>query len=365
MEICVYLLVACLGLDAYTRERWTLAVTWWSLGVWLRPDGLFLALLGLFARPGISSRKLIAPGLVAVGFIGGFFLFNQIVGGHVFPNSVGIKTTPQANPLPPMFYMVRHWAGLWGLPFGPNKVGEHCVMLLPVLIVGAIGAFRRAPAVPIYAVATPIVQALVGVPLGAHGRYIMYVIPFGLVMAVLGFEFITKRVSARAATSWFVAFAVVCVLWQLYTDRKKAIIHGWNVQNINEMQIFMAERIRMGMAPGDTIAVNDVGAMGYFSGCYVVDLVGLVSPKRELPENLRLYKPKMIAVFPDWFAKYVRFDPKTGFPNFYASDSSYKYAPVVRIALKENTISARNTMVLFERLRPGEEAAPSAPVYVR
>jgi hypothetical protein len=105
--------------------------------------------------------------------------------------------------------------------------------------------------------------------------------------------------------------------------------------------------------------------MGYFSGCYVVDLIGLVTPKRELPENLRIYKPKLLAVFPDWFDKYVTFDPRTGFPNFWSSDSSYKYAPIVRIGLRQNTISSRNTMVLFERLRPDEEAAETAPVYVR
>ncbi len=365
MEIPVYLLVACLGLRAYAKERWVLAVAWWSLGVWLRPDGLYLAMLGLFARPALTPKKFVGPGLVAISIIGSFFLFNEVVGGHLFPNSVGIKTTPQANPFPHMFYMIRHWAGLWGLPFGPNQIGEHCVLLLPALAVGAIRAARRIPAVGLYALATPVVHALVGVSSGAHGRYIMYVIPFGLVLAVMGFDYIARRGSLRVYSAWMIALGIACLTWQLYTIRKKAIQHGWNVQNINELQVFMAERMRMGVSPGDTVAVNDVGAMGYFSGCYVVDLVGLVSPKRDLPENLRIYRPKLMAVFPDWFAKYVVFDPKTGFPNFYSSDSLYKYTPVVRIALRQNTIAARNTMVLFERLRPDEDAAPTAPVYVR
>ena len=365
MEISVYLLVACLGLRAYATGRWTLAVAWWSLGVWLRPDGLYLAALGLFARPALTPRKLVAPGLVAIALIGGFFLFNEAVSGHLFPNSVGIKTTPLVSPLPHILYMVRHWAGLWGLPFGPNRVGEHCVLLLPALAVGAVHSGRRLPAIGLYALATPIVQALAGVPSGAHGRYIMYVVPFGLVLAVIGLDYASSRASRRSYNSWLIAFGVACLAWQLFTVKKKAIQHGWNVQNINEMQVFMAERIRRGVSPGDTLAVNDVGAMGYFSGCYIVDLVGLVSPKRDLPENLTVYHPKLMAVFPDWFEKYVTFDPKTGFPNFYSSDSLYKYAPIVRIGLRRNTIAARNTMVLFERLRPEEDAAATAPVYVR
>jgi hypothetical protein len=364
MEIPVYLLVACLGLREYARGRWTLAVAWWSLGVWLRPDGLYLAMLGLFARPGLSPKQLVRPSIIAACLIGSFFLFNQIVGGHPFPNSVPIKTTPQGNPFPHTFYMIRHWAGLWGLPFGPNTVGEHCVLLLPALAAGAVAVARGLPAIALYALATPIVQALVGVSSGAHGRYIMYVIPFGLVLATIGLDSAARRFG-RSATAWIVLFGIVCLSWQVYTVRKKAILHGWNVQNINNMQVFMAERIRRGVSPGDTLAVNDVGAMGYFSGCYIVDLVGLVSPRRDLPENLTLYRPKLMAVFPDWFGKYVTFDPKTGFPNFYSSDSLYKYAPVVRIGLRQNTISARNTMVLFERLRPEEDAATEAPAYVR
>jgi hypothetical protein len=205
---------------------------------------------------------------------------------------------------------------------------------------------------------------MVGVSSGAHGRYIMYVIPFGLVLAIIGLDSAIRRFG-RPATALVLTFGIICLSWQVYTVRKKAILHGWNVQNINNMQVFMAERIRGGVSPGDTLAVNDVGAMGYFSGCYIVDLVGLVSPKRDLPENLTIYRPRLMAVFPDWFREYVTFDPKTGFPNFYSSDSLYKYAPVVRIALRQNTISARNTMVLFERLRPDEEAATEAPVYVR
>ena len=106
--------------------------------------------------------------------------------------------------------------------------------------------------------------------------------------------------------------------------RLRGIVHGWNVENINDMHRFMAERIRKVASPGDTVAVNDVGAMGYFSGCYIVDLVGLVSPKRPFPENLTHYRPKLLAIFPDWFAAYGVRDPGIDNIVFYDSDSTYK-----------------------------------------
>lgn len=365
MEIPVYLLVACLGIHAYVKQKWTLAVAWWSLGVWLRPDGLFLASLGLFLRPELSLRRLIKPGAVAVAIMGSSFLFNEVVGGHLFPNSVGIKTTPGGNIPERVLYLILHWAGVWGMPFGPNTIGEHSVVLLPAIVLGTIITIRRIPALGAYVLGIPIVHALVGVSPGAHARYIMYVVPFGLILGVAGLEYATRRLFRRKPAELLIFIGVICLGWQLYTVRLKGILHGWNVQNINEMQRFIAERIRRGVSPGDTIAVNDVGAMGYFSDCYIVDLVGLVSPYREMPENLRLYRPKYLAVFPDWFDKYMTFDPRTGQPIFYSADSVYKYAPIVRVGLRQNTISARNTMVLFERLARDEEVAEDAPVFVR
>ena len=193
----------------------------------------------------------------------------------------------------------------------------------------------------------------------------MYVVPFGLILGVIGLEHASRRLFPRRSVALLIFLGLICLGWQLYTVRIKGMLHGWNVQNINEMQRFIAESARKGISRGDTVAVNDVGAMGYFSGCYIVDLVGLVSPHREMPENLSFYRPKYLAVFPEWFEKYVTLDPRTKLPLFYSADSVYKYAPIVRVRLKQNTISGRNTMVLFERFERDEETPEKVPIYVR
>ncbi len=130
------------------------------------------------------------------------------------------------------------------------------------------------------------------------------------------------------------------------------------------MHRFVAESTRKATSPGDTIAVNDVGAIGYFSGCYVLDLVGLVSPQRSFPDDLRDYKPKYMIIFPDWFQAFAAVDWKTNQVVFYDADSTYKYSPFLGVRLRKNTISARNTMYLYERMPKAESGTSHVQIVV-
>ena len=80
---------------------------------------------------------------------------------------------------------------------------------------------------------------------------------------------------------------------------RKATAHGWNVQNINMMQRFLGLVAENMTSPGDTIAASDIGGIGYFSHRKVVDLMGLVSAPSTLPENLSVYRPKLLIVIID------------------------------------------------------------------
>jgi hypothetical protein len=213
-----------------------------------------------------------------------------------------------------------------------------------------------------YALFFPFAFAAFGSSPGQFDRYIAYVVPFSVLLAVVGLDRVAHRVVRQQALVTVMILGAVCVGWEAYAARIAGIGYGWNVQNINGMQRHIAEDAHKAMAPGDTIAVNDVGAMGFFSGCYVVDLVGLVSPKREFPENLRFYRPKFMAIFPDWYRKFGTVDRNTGQLVFFDADSSHKYAPFVGIRLKINTISARNTMYVYKRMRRDEASATRVPI---
>ena len=363
MEIPVYLLATCLGIYFYTLERWTLTAVCWSSGVWLRPDGIFLALLSIVARPRLTIRNTIGPVTVTLGVLASYLLFNYAVGGGPLPNSVGIKSSLAGNLLGREWSMAAQWLWLWGMSLRLESLGHHLALLIPAMVVGAILCRHRLPAFAAYAFGFPFAFGAFGPSGGQHGRYIAYIVPFGIMLGVWGLRWFARRAFGRHWLRGFVAIGILCIGWQAYAGRKVGIAHGWNVQNINDMQRFVAERIRRGTSPGDTVAVNDIGAMGYFSNCYVVDLVGLVSPKRTFPENLTFYHPKYLSVFPDWYRDYAVRDPKIDNTVFLSADSVWKYSPVVGIGLRKNTISSRNVMVLYERMAPGEEGPADVPIF--
>lgn len=365
MEIPVYLLAASLGIHAYVSGRWTLAVFWWALGVWLRPDGIFLALLGLAACPDRSVKR-VARGLTVAGLvIVPYLAFNDAIGHTLLPSTVGVKAHLEGNLLSKEWGVFRQWLEIWGLPFDPHGLSMHAALLLPAMAVGVPLCFRRRPALAIYPLGFPFAFGLIGGGGGQYGRYIAHVIPFGILLAVIGVDFLLQRARGRARQWAMVVLGVLCIGWEARTSYLVGLAHGWNVQNINGMQRFVGETFHEVLAPGDTIAVNDVGAIGYFSGCYVVDLVGLVSPRRSFPENLSVYRPKALAIFPQWFEPYATMDSLTKQYVFWSGDSAWKYSPTVGVRLQRNTIAARNTMYIYERLAPGEVGERQAQLILR
>ena len=364
LEIAEYLLLACIGMYFYVREKWTLALLSWSLGVWLRPDGLLLVLLGLLLRPRVSFKNSIGPLSVAGVIVGAYLLFNHAVGGSVLPNSVKVGAKSSGSVLANQWIMLKQFADQWGISQRSGRLGAHSALLVPGMAVGSVLMFRKWPAFIAYLFGFSVSLALYRSWGGQFGRYIVYTVPFGIALGVIGLEHASRRALGQRYVLGVALVGVLCLGWQVYEGRKLGVSHGWNVQNINGMQRFTAEATRRATSPGDTIAVNDVGAIGYFSGCYVVDLVGLVSQSRSFPDYLRLYRPKYMIIFPDWFQAFATMDWKTNQVVFYDADSTYKYSPFLGVRLRKNTISSRNTMYLYERMGRGETGIHNVPIVV-
>ncbi len=364
LELPEYLLLACLGIYFYIGGRWTLAMVCWSLGVWLRPDGLLLVTLGLVVRPKISLRNSVGPVSVTALIVAAYLVFNQIVGGWLLPNSVRIGEKSGGNLLANQWNMLSQVADLWGVAQRPGHSGSHSPLLVAGMVVGSVLMFRKWPALVAYLVLFPMTLALYRPYGGQFARYLVYAVPFGVILAVVGFEWASRRAFGRQYVWGVAVMGALCLSWQVYDGRKVGTSHGWNVQNINGMQRYIAEATRRATSPGDTVAVNDVGAMGYFSGCYVVDLVGLVSPKMGFPEYLRRFRPKYMIIFPDWFQTFAAIDWKTNQVVFYDADSTYKYSPFLGVRLRRNTISSRNTMYLYERMPRAESGVSHVPLVV-
>jgi hypothetical protein len=362
MEIPLYLLLVCVGLAFYVRSRHLLAIVFWSIGVWARPDGLFLVLLGILGPPREMARRL----AVSAPILFTFFGFNYAVGGHWMPQTVSVKAHFGLNFLGRTWTILREWGELWGVPFRRSVMLDEPALLLPFLLLGAALTIRRWPILVLYAIGFPLALSLFLDTTASEKRYILYVIPIGMILATLAWNQIDlwmKQMKHRWRHAGMTA-AAACLAMQVLILPGRAESYGWNVQNINKIQITLAKFAGMVTQAGDAIAVNDIGAMGYFSGRYVVDLVGLVSPLRTLPEKLEHYRPKLLVVFVSWFPQYARDDPETGNFKFFDADSSHRYELLAGVDLRNNTICGGNRMTVYVRLGQDDPAPPKRWLYV-
>jgi hypothetical protein len=113
-----------------------------------------------------------------------------------------------------------------------------------------------------------------------------------------------------------------------------------SVKNIQELHVSAGRWMAGHLPPDAVVAVNDVGAIAYFSGRRILDLEGLVSPEvlpyRVLPQRgLRVVmdmKPDYVAIFPGWYPELARA------PGF---------REVHRVTISDNYISAGDTIVVY------------------
>jgi hypothetical protein len=343
MEISLYLLLVCAGLDFYLAGRQVAAAALWAVGVWVRPDGLLLILLSLVGPRSLLRRKLliIAP-IVAV-----YLAFNMAIGHTLLPQTVGTKAHFGFEVARTMNLM-REWGTLWGIPYHHDDQLEHPMLLVPFMVWGALLLARRHPLVVAYWIGLALAFSLFRDTSASHKRYIIYVVPFGLLLATYGLSEVHQRFPS-VPRGIAAVIALACLAWQgVYLDRK-ATMHGWNVQNINGMQVTLGKIAADVAPPGSTVGASDVGAIGYFSGRRIVDLMGLVTRKNTLPENLSLYRPAVIIVDMEWFKPYARRDPASGYFAFYDADSTHKYSALGGVELLHNTISSTSQMIVLRR----------------
>lgn len=345
MEISLYLLFVCLGIHEYVSGRTIRASAVWAAGVWARPDGLFLVALSLIGPISQLWRKLrvIVPILVL------YVAFNVAIGHEAFPQTVGTKAHFGIHLASRTLNLLREWGTIWGLPYRPWDQLEHPAVLLLLMLLGATLTARQRPLLALYLIGLPIAFSLFRENSSSHKRYILYVIPFGILLATQGAIWLGRRLSPKAPRPIVAALAVACLVWQLvYLDRK-ATNHGWNVQNINGMQVVLGQIVGRVTEPGATVGASDIGAIGYFSHRRIVDLMGLVNAQRPLPENLSLYRPDVIIVDMEWFAPYAHRDPASSYWAFYDADSTHKYTVLGAAELEHNTIASTNTLILLKR----------------
>ncbi len=161
-------------------------------------------------------------------------------------------------------------------------------------------------------VASPLLKGLVAPepPLTVHdGRYLFHLLALFVVVAVVG-VFELKRL---VRPGWVITIFLVSTLGRqglgLYDN---ATDYALKVRNINLLQVATARWLQKTTTPEARIATNDIGAIAYFSGRFIIDTEGLVTPEAIHPKRMRRFvpflesqRPDLLIIFPEWYPEIV------------------------------------------------------------
>jgi hypothetical protein len=314
METLLHGLITTLVLAALmTNSRRYLALGLLTgLSVWVRPDGLTLlgpvVLTILLTEPTWAARlRALVQYLIGFGVLFVFYLFfNLLIGGTPMPNTFYAKQAEYAawQELPFFTHLGRL---LLQLMAGPSA------LLAPALVLWAARVLRGRAWGSLAALAWAVGYMLLYIsrlPVYQHGRYLMPAMPIlflGGLLAVV--EFSASRVFGRyhwlVASVWNTSLAMVLLLFVALG----ASSYARDVALIEGQMVDAARWAEANLPPDATLAVHDIGALGYFDNHTLIDLAGLVSPEvipfiRDEPRlaaHLDAAGADYLIVFPDFY----------------------------------------------------------------
>jgi tetratricopeptide (TPR) repeat protein len=327
----IFLLLLTWHLYRIRSPRW-LGLTA-GLLLWTRPEAiLFFLVLAIDAayhakwarreRPQKGSHpgsqpdyRWLSSALVVAGLIcAGYAVFNFALSGSLLPNTYAAKT---------------RYYGSGGTGF-PAEVFQyltagHMPVLAILVAIALIDVFRRIATrarqeylVPVLWCAGLFAAYWQQLPfLYQEGRYLMPLLPFVILLGVRGTGVLLTEGERIIASlrSVYVSTAVTAGISLLLVTL--FVVAGWEKSGsyadyckyISDRQVRTALWLRDNLPQDAVIGTHDIGAIAFYSGRRVVDMVGLVSP--DMIENigsfeglagfLRRHHVTHLAVLRNWF----------------------------------------------------------------
>jgi hypothetical protein len=312
MEVTFAALLVAVALLALARDAtWTTAVAG-ALATLARPEAILVIPLLVLARPLTVRRVAVFVGATAV-VLAPFIAFSYATVGRPLPATAVAKIE----------------GGLLGWLAGlrepavttwltrPRDFGREWIVwlftthpLLPLALPAALLVWRRGGralgVVALALIAHPLAMALLAPyrgPAFQEGRYSTHLLPLAVVVLAIAPG---KAVRPKATLLGIVLLVSVIAL------APAAERYGWAVQNINAMQVYLGHWLAQNTPASATLAVNDIGAITFFSRRPVLDLMGLVTPeilpyRRQGETGVIDYVtqrcPDYVVIFPTWFPR--------------------------------------------------------------
>jgi len=331
METTLFILLS-LASFLYYRIRKPVALgVATGLLVWTRPEAVILVgaiLADILYAWWLQKKRRVGPdnpiaeyswllrGLAVLAIFGvAYAAFNLVLSGSVLPNTYAAKVKYYTSggkdfPAEVFRYLTKGHLVVFSLISAAGILqtlisilrGRQSDGLVPLLF--TVGLFFA------YWIKLPYLYQ--------NGRYLMPVLPFILILGLMGFDWIlTKSRSALHLTSLNekmmatirMAFLVYAVVHFAYGVSQERMLYQDYCQYINSRQVKTGHWIREHLPAEAAVATHDVGALAYYSERRIVDMVGLVSPGmierigdlNALKEFLREQGATHLAVLRNWF----------------------------------------------------------------
>lgn len=384
MEVPAYVFLTSLGVYLHVRfrpadgPRSYLSTAAFALSALARPECATIAVVSTVDRTAAAcrARRCGSPGaspsrtaaihlLVIAAVLAPLVVFNLWATSLPLPTAFYVKT-PAIDKRGALDLLV---GGLGAVPAYLRKALEICFRD------GALLALGLAPGIlvcvdrrlkgrregmlllPVSLVAVPAATALFA-RTGAQGlqmisqtgRYSAYLVPLAFVCSAVGFDAVVRALGRGKGALRLVGAAVLCAVALVSTimlvlnNGQMATAYARQVSNINEMQVAIG-RWAAELPDDVVLAINDAGAIAYFSGKRVIDIVGVVNPEvvryrlahgvsqRSTLEYLRTRHPDYVIIFPTWFPEIA---------------SAHRYLePVTTVRLEDNIVCGGDEMIVY------------------
>ena len=362
MEVTLSVAVTLAGIYYYLRFRngWKSALAWilFGLAAWARPESMLLAVLAaldsLLRRFVLKQRPAFWRGFgIWLAIVLAWLGLNYSLSGSPFPqtylvkagatsllNAIAIGSFQQVEKLltvaAPVYFgdfCAHLWranpvlcllvpVGLAGLTASAFRRGRHDGIMVPLVVLGYV---------PLIGFISPSFSAAF-----QNGRYIGNVTALAVVVAVIGIAYVWQALrNARLRWGVTAGLSVLAVFNAVTVSVATARNTAQAESSINRMQVTLGQWLAENTPVGATVACNDIGAIGYFSGRHIFDLFGLVTKEmrgRQLDREgftsfFRQSKPDYLAIIP------------AAFPDL--SDAQF-LEPVADADVPDNTASLLN-----------------------
>jgi len=274
METALFTMLIIFGLYLHHRQHLIAAMVMAALAALTRPEGLLLLAI-LFADGLRRDRESALRGmLAAICLIGPWAVFAKQYFGSPIPNSIPAK--------------LALYAGLREVSIGHNisfLLGLHNSLGIALTVLSIVGGVwlvftRRAGTVE----AIWVVALILGLSLAPTRPFLWYpaaAYPIIVMFAVAFPVAVQERLKSRRAVPGILLRSAPVMVASALLLANVRTVKGYRFEQLvlEEVHRAIGLYLRENAAPADLVAAEDIGYLGYYSGCRILDRDGLVSPE--------------------------------------------------------------------------------------